>query len=237
MRAAGVPARVVTGYQGGERNRLGDYLIVRQSNAHAWAEVWLDESGWRRIDPTSNIPPERVEEMVDSQRFATTDLLAGVAQNRQFNLFKKSFYQLRQMWDAVNHGWNQWVLGFDKARQERLLQALGLKEGGWGNLILLMLAALLVLVALISAIVLLQRPRQRDPVQRHYQLFCTKLAKRGVARRANEGPHDYATRAAQALPQYRESIITITRLYVALRYQQPGNGSQLAEFKRAIRKL
>ncbi|MCW8919511.1 MAG: DUF3488 and transglutaminase-like domain-containing protein [Gammaproteobacteria bacterium] len=237
MRAAGVPARVVTGYQGGERNRLGDYLIVRQSNAHAWGEVWLEGQGWRRIDPTSNIPPERVEEVVDSQRFTTTDLLAGVAQGREFGLFKKGFYRLRHMWDAMNHGWNQWVLGFDKGQQERLLKALGLQEKGWGGLILLLVGALLVLVALISAVVLLQRPRQSDPVQRHYQRFCAKLAKRGVVRKADEGPLDYATRAALALPQHRELITTITRLYVALRYQPPGQEAPLSEFKRAIGRL
>jgi transglutaminase-like putative cysteine protease len=237
MRAAGVPSRVVTGYQGGESNRLGDYLIVRQSNAHAWAEVWLENEGWRRIDPTSNIPPERVEEALDSRRFATTDLLANVTQGKSFTLFKKSFFQLRQMWDAVNHGWNQWVLGFDQTQQERLLKALGLQEGGWKNLIALLLVVLIVLVTLISVGLLLQRPYQRDPVQRHYQRFCAKLARRGIVRRADEGPLDFATRAGEALPSLGEAIQAITRLYVGLRYQPADERPLLAEFKRAIRKL
>jgi hypothetical protein len=210
---------------------------VRQSNAHAWAEVWLGNEGWRRIDPTSNIPPERVEEALDSRRFATTDLLANVAQGKSFTLFRTSFFQLRQMWDAVNHGWNQWVLGFDQSQQERLLKALGLQEGGWKNLIALLLVVLIVLVTLISAGLLLQRPYQRDPVQRHYQRFCHKLAKRGVVRHGNEGPLDYASRAAEKLPSLAEAIQAITRLYIGLRYQPADKRPLLAEFKRAIRKL
>ncbi|MEN8169300.1 MAG: DUF3488 and transglutaminase-like domain-containing protein [Pseudomonadota bacterium] len=234
MRAAGVPSRVVTGYQGGESNQLGDYLIVRQSNAHAWAEVWLDKKGWLRIDPTTNIPLDRVEDLADTQRFTTTDLLANMAQNKQFNMFSRSFFQLRQIWDAVNHGWNQWVLGFDKEQQEKLLKALGFKDNSWKNLITILIVSFIMLLGFISAIVLAKRSRQKNPVQRHYQRFCNKLEKLGTVREINEGPHDFSLRACQELPQYCEQIISITRLYIELRYQQQSEDSRLTTLKQAV---
>jgi transglutaminase-like putative cysteine protease len=237
MRAAGVPARVVTGYQGGESNNLGDYLIVRQSNAHAWAEVWLEESGWTRVDPTSNIPIERVEDDIDTQRFTTTDLLSTVAQSKQFNLFSRSFLRMRQLWDSVNHGWNQWVLGFDREQQDRLLRALGIKDMSWQNLLFLLVVLLVLLVAAISAIVLLRRPRQSDPVQRHYQRFCARLAKLGTVRGLNEGPLDFAQRACKEQPKYCDQINAVTRLYTAMRYRQQASTTKLSVLKQAVRQL
>lgn len=237
MRAAGVPARVVTGYQGGESNQLGNYLIVRQSHAHAWAEVWLSQTGWMRIDPTTNIPEERIEETIDTQRFATTDLLTSVAQSRQFSLFIKSFYQARQLWDAVNHGWNQWVLGFDKEQQEKLLKQLGFKDSDWKNLITLLIVSLILLVTVISAFVLLKRPRQTDPVQRQYQRFCDKLEKQGTVRAMNEGPQDFAQRACSELPHRCEQITEITRRYVELRYQQQKEATNLRGLQQAVQQF
>ncbi|MDH5785163.1 MAG: DUF3488 and transglutaminase-like domain-containing protein, partial [Chromatiales bacterium] len=172
MRAAGIPARVVTGYQGGELNDLGDYLIVRQSSAHAWSEVWLYETGWMRIDPTSTIPIERVEDVVDTQRFVTTDLINTVASSQHFSGFRRSFLQLRQMWDSMNHGWNQWVLGFDRQQQDKLLRALGIKDMSWQNLLLILVASMIFLVLSITLFILIKRPRLRDPVQQHYLKFC-----------------------------------------------------------------
>jgi transglutaminase-like putative cysteine protease len=237
MRAAGIPARVVTGYQGGESNHLGNYLIVRQSNAHAWAEVWLETEGWRRIDPTANIPIDRVEEAVDTQRFATTDLLASVAQGKRFTFFTRSFFQLRQMWDAVNHGWNQWVLGFDREQQDKLLRALGIKDMSWQNLLTILVAAIALLVLAVSAIVLLKRPRQQNPVQRHYQRFCDKLAKQGTVRAINEGPQDFAQRACRELPHLCEQITEITRRYIELRYQQQKEAKDLRGLRQAVQQF
>ncbi len=237
MRAAGVPSRVVTGYQGGERNNLGNYLIVRQSSAHAWAEVWLEDAGWARVDPTTNIPQERVEEVADSQRFSTTDLLSSTSGGKQFNLFAKSLFQLRQIWDAVNYGWNSWVLGFDKEQQDRLLRKLGIKDLGWQNLLTILVISMVLLVTAVSTIVLLKRPRQRDPLQRLYHRFCSKLAKAGTAREIYEGPQDFAQRACREQPQLCGKIEQITRLYVAMRYQQHHDNADLASLKQAIHRL
>ncbi len=237
MRGAGVPARVVTGYQGGESNKLGNYLIVRQSSAHAWAEVWLDEKGWKRIDPTTNIPLDRVEEPVDTQRFATTDLLATVAQSKQFNLFTRTFLQVRQMWDAVNHGWNQWVLGFDRDQQNRLLRALGIHDMSWQNLLTILVASMLLLISTISAMVLLKRPPQQDPVQRQYLRFCNKLARMGIVRGINEGPIDFSRRACEELPLHCQSILTITEIYNEMRYQKTSTPLVLKRLTQAVDRL
>lgn len=237
MRAAGVPARVVTGYQGGESNSLGNYLIVRQSSAHAWAEVWLEESGWLRIDPTSNIPIERVEEVVDTQRFTTTDLLGGTGGERRFNIFVQTFYQLRQLWDGVNHGWNQWVLGFDKERQKELLKSLGLKDLSLKNLLLILVASMLALLAVIALLLLLKRPSAHDPVQRQYQRFCQKLAKLGTVKGVNEGPADFAQRACKEQPSLCDEINVVTQCYISLRYRKHKGDIDLSSLKLAIKRF
>lgn len=234
MRAAGVPARVVTGYLGGEINNLGNYLIVRQANAHAWAEVWMDESGWTRIDPTTSIPVNRVEEALDAQRFNTTDILGSIAQGRDFSLFSRSFYQLRQVWDAMNYGWNMWVLGFDKEQQAILLRALGLKDSSMKNLLMTLVISIIILVSVISVFVLIKRPQQKDPVQRQYLRFCNKLEKRGTPRMPHEGPLDFARRACNEQPDLCEQINHVTQLYVELRYRQQHEDAQLVELKNTV---
>ena len=124
MRAAGIPARVVTGYQGGDVNPLGDYIIVRQRDAHAWSEVWLDERGWVRVDPTAAVSPQRIEQGMDAAipnqigpevfNFAPSGRVAQIFRN------------LRHGWDTVNNTWNQWVLGYGPARQRSLLASVGI---------------------------------------------------------------------------------------------------------------
>jgi transglutaminase-like putative cysteine protease len=119
MRAAGVPARVVTGYQGGERNPVDGYLIVRQSDAHAWAEVWLEGRGWLRIDPTAAVAPNRIEAGLASA--------VPVGEPLPF-IVRADLSWLRQMrfrWEAVTNTWNQWVLGYDPQRQREVLSRLG----------------------------------------------------------------------------------------------------------------
>ena len=133
MRAAGVPARVVTGYQGGEMNPLGDYLIVRQSEAHAWAEVWLEGQGWRRVDPTAAVSPARVEVGVAAALPRGEPLPLAVRSDLRF------LKQLRFTLDAVTNSWNQWVLGYTPDRQLRLMERLGLGKPTWQTLIVLLM--------------------------------------------------------------------------------------------------
>ena len=133
MRAAGVPARVVTGYQGGEMNPLGDYLIVRQSEAHAWAEVWLEGQGWRRVDPTAAVSPARIEVGVAAALPQGEPLPLAVRSDLRF------LKQLRFTLDAVTNSWNQWVLGYTPDRQLHLMERLGLGKPTWQTLIVLLM--------------------------------------------------------------------------------------------------
>jgi transglutaminase-like putative cysteine protease len=240
MRIAGIPSRVVTGYQGGVLNPAGNYLIIRQLDAHAWAEVWLPGQGWARVDPTAAIAPERIEYGIDGIRRllergatlgATTpetlrDLLAldAIEQVRQ---------QLRLSWDSANTAWQNWVLGYDRARQRELLAQLGFEDVNPLRLI----GLLALLVALVMGIyVLLTRRRvpRPDPVQRAYFAFCRKLAHVGLERAPQEGALSFAERGARQLPQFADAIHTITHVYLCLRYGGNEDVESRREFARQI---
>ena len=213
MRAANVPARVVTGYQGGEYNDIGDYYIVRQSDAHAWAEVWLEGQGWVRVDPTAVIAPERVQR----------NLSAAVLDNAALPFMARNPPQwmrnLRLNWDALANQWNQWVLGYDTELQFAFLTRLGMESITWQKIALNMLAGLGLIIALFALIMLRHLfAHQPDKVQAAWLKLCHKLAKAGLPRAAHEGALDYAERIAAARPGIAEDIHDLARRYTALRY-------------------
>ena len=213
MRAAGIPARIVTGYQGGEFNAIDDYFIVRQADAHAWVEVWLKQRGWVRVDPTAAVSPLRVEVGIAAAVPATDPLPLLVRQNYPW------LRQARFVWDAMANNWNQWVLGYTPQRQVQFLTRLGMSEATWQNMaIALLVASGFIMLGLAGMILWRLRTAPRDPVQKAYKKFCEKLAKQGLPRRPAEGPQDYALRMAQAKPQQVEPIRSISELYIALRY-------------------
>jgi len=210
MRAAGVPARVVTGYQGGEANPLGNYLIVRQSDAHAWAEIWLDGQGWVRVDPTAAVSPLRVE----------SGLAAALPEGELLARIDSAWLmQLRMTWDTLNNHWNQWVLGYGQERQYDFLSRLGLEMATWKGLIVGLVAGVGILLLAIAGFMLGQRKPGTDPVTALYLRFCNKLARAGLARRPNEGPADYSRRVAAMRPDLAQSVTSISALYIALRYR------------------
>ena len=145
MRAAGLPARVVAGYQGGDWNPVGGYLIVRQSHAHAWSEVWLAGRGWTRVDPTAAVAPERVERGLD----------AALPENEPVpgRLLRRSelLWQAQLLWDNVNARWNDWIVRYSGEQQERLLEQLGFERADWRQLGFLLGAGLAAGLALLSA--------------------------------------------------------------------------------------
>ena len=148
MRAAGVPARVVTGYQGGEINPLGDYMIVRQSEAHAWAEVWLAGQGWVRVDPTGAVSPARIEAGIAAAMPPGEPVPSAV--RGDFQLLK----QLRFGLDAVANSWNQWVLGYTPDRQSKFLSRVGMPTPTWQNLASMLMVASGIVVLLLAAFIL-----------------------------------------------------------------------------------
>lgn len=216
MRAAGVPARVVVGYLGGEVNAVSGDIIVRQSDAHAWAEVWLDGRGWVRVDPTAAVAPQRVER----------GLAAAVPASEFRSRRAEEPGWLRSVrWglDGLISGWNSWVLGYDRNRQARLFAWLGLDAADpravlWGVSALFLLAALPLLWQ--------QRKPKPDPVQAQWRRLCDRLARHGCTRGPAEGPMAYAERAAAQFPQAAQALRNAAAGYVALRYGRDDGDAQ-----------
>ena len=240
MRVAGIPARVVTGYQGGEYNPAGNYFIVRQSDAHAWAEAWLPDKGWVRIDPTAAVAPERIEYGASGlvrllSRGATlgnvpAELLRDLLATGAFDRLRG---QLRLTWDAVNTGWQRWVLGYGMERQRGLLEQLGL--AGISPARLLGMLALLV-AAVMGIYALASREKQKsDPIVSAYRLYCSRIMRLGLVRADNEGPLAFAERCARQRPDLAESIHNLTAAYLRLRYGVDRQGNGLRDFRRRVR--
>ncbi|AZG16172.1 transglutaminase TgpA family protein [Cupriavidus pauculus] len=229
MRAAGVPARVVLGYQGGEYNPMGRHYVIRQSDAHAWAEVWLAGRGWVRVDPTSAVAPSRVENGVDAA-------LAGEDLQALRDLRAPGWLRdLRWSFDGLAYRWQRWVLEYDRGQQNRLLD-----QAGLGNRLPQVLAAGLALLAVLALVPMWLRRRRVDPVQALYDRYCGLLARHGVSRGTSEGPRDFAARAEAALPQARDAVRAFTDQYVGWKYGAPGKGSQagvLGGLRAALRDL
>jgi hypothetical protein len=213
MRAANIPARVVTGYLGGEYNDVGNYYIVRQSDSHAWAEVWLAGQGWVRIDPTGAIAPDRVER----------GLSAALSDNAALPFMERNPPQwmrdLRFNLDALANNWNQWVLGYDSERQFAFLTRLGMESITWQKMALNMSAGIGLVIALFALYMLRHLYiRQPDRIQAAWLKLCRKLARAGLPRAAHEGAMDYAARVAAGRPELAGTILDLAARYTALRY-------------------
>ncbi len=213
MRSAGVPARVVTGYQGGETNPVADYMIVRQSDAHAWAEVWLQGQGWVRVDPTAAVSPARIE----------LGLHAAIGDASALPLLSRRsgdwFHRTALLWDAINNRWDEWVTGYGTWSQQRLLSMLGFEMSHWRDLLLVLALSLSGMTVLYLSLLLLRsRPAAPDAIDRAYGVFCRRLASRGLKREPIEGPLAYASRVVAQAPELANEVNEITRVYARLRY-------------------
>jgi hypothetical protein len=227
MRVAGIPARVVTGYLGGELNPVNNNFLVRQLDAHAWSEVWLDGEGWVRIDPTNAVAPDRIELGVES--------LPGVSTTprvfREFQTLTRLYQAMRLNWDAINNTWNQWVLGYSREKQRQFLQQLGLSNVTWSNLAALL--GLLVAGSILILSLLLLRQRETDITRRWYMRFCRKLQRKGVDVYPWESTQALARRVRQQKPELALQAGRILRIYRQLRYAR--QGGSLQQFIRSIK--
>ncbi len=228
MRAAGVPARIVTGYQGGEVNPVDQYLVVRQADAHAWAEVWLKERGWVRVDPTAIVVPARVD----------AGIAAAVPLGSALPLLMRTnigwLRAVRDNWEALGNQWNQWVLGYNPERQRDLMLRFGVRTPSWQTLAMVLFWSVASVIGLI-ALWLFARIQRADPPQRIWLAFCRKLARAGLARRGEEGPIDFSERAAARWPARADALRAIARLYVDLRYGRDGDRQSLAQLRGRVR--
>jgi transglutaminase-like putative cysteine protease len=230
MRVAGIPARIVTGYQGGETNPVDDYLVVRQSDAHAWAEIWIEGQGWLRVDPTAAVAPSRIERGM-AYAVPSGDPLP-VLLRAEFDWLRA----LRFRWDAASNAWNQWVLGYNPQRQRELLTSFGIINPDWQSMTVLLSVASGAIMLVLVAWALRQR-RAGDPLTRAWEKLSRKLAAAGLHRLGWEGPMDYANRVSLAKPRLGAEVQDIARLYAQLRYGHPPHARRISALTRSIRRL
>ena len=221
--SAGIPARVVTGYQGGWYSNLGSYFLVRQSDAHAWSEIWVRGSGWTRIDPTAAVAPERVEQ-------GAVDLLAQRRHMFDFEWLRDA----RNTLDLVQRSWNNWVVAFGADRQSRLFSIFGWDVLDTTKLVIAMVAIILIISAVIFMLAPLllkfRAAQKQDPLLRLWQKFIRKLAKAGCASRPSMGPMELAANASGQLKYRSDGINRIAELYMLCRYSRDaGSQAELAE--------
>ena len=230
MRSAGVPARIVTGYQGGELNTVGNFLTVRQADAHAWVEVWLQNEGWVRVDPTAAVSPARVE----------AGVAAAIPQSEALPLLLRGEYpwlhRTRMTWDSVTNSWNQMVLGYTQDRQRQLMRRVGIDDATWRSMIMVMFIAAGIITLVLAALMLHKlRVARPDPVAMAYARFCAQLARRGVARHPSEGPDAFRKRASAARPELAQPIGAISALYIRLRYGNEVRDADALQLEREVK--
>lgn len=200
MRAAGVPARVVAGYQGGEVNPVNGTVIVHQFDAHAWSEVWLEGQGWVRVDPTGAVSPDRIELGLEQAVAGEGSFLANSPLSPLRYRGVNWVNMLRLRYDAVTYRWQSWVVGFNSEEQYRLLQDLFGSVRAQTFVIVILASGALVLVPVAWLLLGRKRRLPLDPAEQLYLAFCAKLARRGLARLRGEAPRAFCQRVAAADP-------------------------------------
>lgn len=226
MRGAGIPARVVTGYTGGVPNRVGGYWVVRQMDAHAWSEVWLEGEGWVRVDPTAAVAPERIYDTLD-------DVLGesglGGALRPVFDVG-----------DSLREAWNNFVVRYDALRQTELLQNLGWRNAGMAQVGQAFLIAAGIALGF-TLLVLMWPPKgERDPLLRAWRGFLNRLAKRGLEKRPNETAEAFLQRVRAGAADDDGEMAILVRRFIASRYaptpaDDDGERTALAEALRRFR--
>ena len=221
MRSVGIPTRVVLGYQGGEVNPLGGHLIVRQSDAHAWTEIWLDGAGWLRVDPTAAVAPERVD------IGASDAALDGIGEDWGFSAPSRWVYQVSMAWDALNAKWNEWILGYGPDTQNSFMQWLGMHEPTWRKM---MLTLVILAVGLTIVISLLLMLRYRPPAKDHVAMLYARFVKKtGMEPRTGETARVFARRVRDAGTLPPATIDTVTTAYLEARYADDDTARQRLE--------
>ncbi|MEO4046615.1 DUF3488 and transglutaminase-like domain-containing protein [Pseudomonas sp. CAU 1711] len=217
LRAAGIPSRVVAGYQGGELNRAGNYLTVRQLDAHAWVEYWLEGRGWVSVDPTFQVAPERVELGSQEALEADEGFLEGSPLSPLRYRGVPWINELRLAWDNLNYNWQRWVLGYRGEQQLSLLKR-WFGSLDWQRMALVMVGGCGLLLGLLALWLFKPWRRERDPQRLLLRRFERLLARQGLQRAPGEGVRAFAARAVAALPVQARAIEDFARDFEAQRY-------------------
>lgn len=225
MRGAGIPSRVVIGYQGGELNPMGNYMIVRQSDAHAWTEVWLEDSGWVRVDPTSAVAPERINTGMAGAMFDDIGASWGLSAPSML------LHQLTLTLDALSAQWNEWILGYGPENQMSFMQWMGMEEPGFRRMLLTLIVIVAVILTIITGLLALRyRPPPRDRAAALYGRFVRKT---GLKPDRGEAPLAFAERVSDQTADIDRAVANITRQYLRVRYGS-GDPQDLEQLRRSI---
>ena len=232
MRAMDVPARIVTGYQGGDLNSVDGYWAVRQSDAHAWSEVWMEGRGWVRVDPTGAVAPGRTGQF---QRLRAPQSTFANAVDTVIS--PNVLQQMRAVWEAMNNHWNQWVLNYTQGRQLDLLRSLGIESPSWADLVRL-LGILLGLAALGGAVWTLWERRRTDPWTRMLATVRQHLARAGLDLPAHLPPRALAAQARTHFGPEADALAAWLLQLEQSRYAPtPGPQHHLPALRRSLRQL
>ncbi|MFW6428931.1 MAG: transglutaminase TgpA family protein [Desulfosalsimonas sp.] len=237
MRAADVPARVVGGYLGGEINPFAEYFIIRQSDAHAWVEVWYPGQGWVRVDPTLAAAPDRLEQGIDAALSGGGN--GGGFAGRYLDPFTSFVDRVKMGWDAVSLRWEEFFYAYSRQHQRALLERIGIYWKSWKGPLAALGLGLGAAAAIIILYVFLQFRSpdsvKNDPIKKQYEKFCKKLERSGVARRPDMGPKKFSEYAAARLPSSSGQISEITDIYIRLRYRDEKNPETFSQLRTLIR--
>ena len=233
MRAAGIPARVVTGYLGGEKNPFGDWFVLRQADAHAWSEVWIAGQGWVRIDPTAAVSPERVDRSLGEARSRRNGSRTSTLGQLDWSSLR---YRLESSWDWIDARWNGMVLGYGTDQQREFLSRIGL--GDWQSMLLALTGSITLLLTVLG-VVLMRRaaPAAVDPALRLWRLALAPLRKLGFEQRADEGARDFVGRVLLSRPDLAVPLERLLRAYLRLRYEGEAEPEAMRELEMAARQI
>ena len=234
MRAGGVPARIVVGYQGGEYNRRGNYVAVHQFDAHAWSEVWLEGQGWVRVDPTSVVSPERIASGLESA--VDDEFLSDIGLSLMKFRSSLIITEIRLQLSALNHYWDAWVVGYSPSVQMSMLNRY-LGDISRQTLGAILLATFFGLLGITALVLFLRRSQHKlAPVDQEYLRFCRYLAKQGLARMLGAGPINYAQRVVTSRPDLTGPVEAVTRAYIKANFIDD-RPEDVAILRKAVRRV
>jgi hypothetical protein len=234
MRSMGIPARIVTGYQGGSINQFDGYLEIRQSDAHAWAEVWIQGKGWLRIDPTAAVAPNRI-----ALNLASTQSRSALAQFTQLAFPQAQWTQyIRQRWSSLNNNWNQWVLNFNQEKQFDLFRSLGLEKPNWRTIGIIFMISATLCLAIIAIYLLRQQVPHLAALDRLYLELIKKLNQLGIPVSNNFGPYTLLKKIDGKLTlEKQETLQNFLKHYIALQYEKQTNDLQNSKQQKQLKQL
>ena len=238
MRSLGIPARVVTGYQGAEINPMDGLQVVRNSNAHAWAEYWDGgvDGAWQRIDPTAVVAPARIQN-AESFNQAPAQLAErgrGVWSSSLLAPVFRGFWRARQSWEATNHAWETWFAGYNQTAQMNLLKRLGIDDPSWKDLVQILDAVLLMLLLIGVVIYAWRGSGKQDQWLILVEAIRVKALRQGVSFPENATPREIALALPHRTPHITQWLMELE----SARYASPAaQKTDLATLKRQFKKI